>query len=190
MSRVVFLLEEYSMKTLLDQLLPRLFPELSFLCLKHEGKQDLERSIPIKLRAWNVPGDRFIVLRDNDGGDCKRLKSQLSSLCREAGRPDTVVRIACQELEAWYLGEPDALAMAFENDSLRHIGSKSKYRDPDSVPNPSEELKSLVPEFQKGSGARKMGACMSMERNTSRSFQALVHGVQRLQQSQDRSQPR
>lgn len=46
MSRVVFLLEEYSMKVLLDGLLPRLFPELPFLCVPHEGKQDLEKSIP------------------------------------------------------------------------------------------------------------------------------------------------
>ena len=46
MSRVVFLLEEYSMKALLDALLPRLFPDLRFLCVPHEGKGDLEKSIP------------------------------------------------------------------------------------------------------------------------------------------------
>ncbi len=179
-----FLLEEYSMKTLLDQLLPRLFPELSFLCLKHEGKQDLERSIPRKLRGWREPGVQFVVLRDNDGGDCKQLKSRLATLCRDAGRPDTIVRIACQELEAWYLGEPEAMAEAFEKDSLRHIRSRSKYRDPDTVPRPSEEMTKLVPEFQKVSGARSMGAHLSMERNVSQSFRALVHGVRRLQQSQ------
>ncbi len=184
MSRVVFLLEEYSMKVLLEQLLPRLCPDLDFKCVQHEGKNDLEKSIPRKLRAWREPGISFVVLRDNDGGDCKQLKSRLSSLCREAGRPDTIVRIACQELEAWYLGEPDAMAEAFCNDSLRQIGSKSKYRDPDCVPSPSEELIRLVPEFQKGSGARKMGARLSMERNVSRSFRALIHGVRRLHDAQ------
>ena len=45
MSRVVFLLEEYSMKVLLDGLLPRLFPGLPFLCVPHEGKHDFERSM-------------------------------------------------------------------------------------------------------------------------------------------------
>lgn len=189
MSLIVFLLEERSMRLFLENLLPRLFPDLLFRCIEYKGKRDLEKNFSHKLREWREPGVQFIVLRDNDGGDCKQLKSRLSSLCREAGRPDTIVRIACQELEAWYLGEPDALAMAFENDSLCHIGSKSKYRDPDSVPSPSEELKSLVPEFQKGSGARKMGACLSIERNTSRSFQALIQGVRKLQQSQGRSQP-
>jgi hypothetical protein len=56
MSRVIFLLEEYSMKVLLDGLLPRLFPDLQFLCVAHEGKQDLERSIPRKLRAKAARG--------------------------------------------------------------------------------------------------------------------------------------
>ncbi len=187
MSRVVFLLEEYSMKVLLEQLLPRLFPDLDFKCVQHEGKNHLEKSIPRILRAWREPGISFVVLRDNDGGECKQLKSRLSTICREAGRPDTIVRIACQELEAWYLGEPDALAEAFENDSLRQIGNKSKYRDPDSVSSPSEELTRLVPEFQKVSGARKMGSHLSMERNVSQSFRVLVHGVRRLQESQGHS---
>ena len=63
MGRMVFLLEEQSMKELLDGLLPRLFPGLNFLCVPHEGKQDLERSIPRKLRAWRVPGDRFVIVQ-------------------------------------------------------------------------------------------------------------------------------
>ncbi len=58
MGRVVFLLEEYSMKTLLDELLPRLFPELMFQCVAHDGKGDLEKSVPRKLRGWQEPGVR------------------------------------------------------------------------------------------------------------------------------------
>ena len=63
MRRIVFLLEERSMKVLLDGLLPRLFPDVAFLCVPHEGKQDLEKSLPRKLRAWREPGVRFVVLR-------------------------------------------------------------------------------------------------------------------------------
>jgi len=83
MTRLVFMLEEPSMKTLLEELTPRLFPALDFLCITHEGKCDLEKSIPRKLRAWAVPGDRFVVLRDNDGGDCLALKGPC---CMEALR--------------------------------------------------------------------------------------------------------
>ncbi|GMU62432.1 MAG: hypothetical protein AMXMBFR34_41950 [Myxococcaceae bacterium] len=63
MGRVVFLLEEKSMKVLLDGLLPRIVPSLDFLCVPHEGKQDLEKSIPRKLRAWREPGVRFVGRR-------------------------------------------------------------------------------------------------------------------------------
>jgi hypothetical protein len=179
MSRVVLLLEDRSMAVLLNGLLPRLFPRLYFLCVPHEGKQDLEKSIPRKLRAWREPGVRFVVVRDNDGGDCRVLKQRLTALCTEGGRNDALVRIACQELEAWYLGEPDALAEAFENDALRCLGSKAIYRDPDAVVRPSGELGRLIPEFQKVSGARRMARCLSRERNRSRSFQTLIAGIAR-----------
>lgn len=83
------------MKVLLDGLLPRLVPGLQFLCVPHEGKQDLEKSVPRKLRAWREPGVRFVVLRDKDGGDCRELKRKLVSLCEAGGYPNTLVRIAC-----------------------------------------------------------------------------------------------
>jgi hypothetical protein len=98
----------------------------------------------------------FVVIRDNDGGDCARLKVALQQLCDEGGRDDTVVRIACQEMEAWYLGEPSALAGAFDAPELRDLGRRAKYRDPDAVARPSTVLERLIPEFQKVSGARRM----------------------------------
>jgi hypothetical protein len=178
MSRLVFLLEEYSMKVLLEELLPRVFPDLPFLCIAHEGKQDLERSIPRKLRAWREPGARFIVLRDNDDGDCRALKQHLLGLCTE--RPDTVVRIACQELEAWYLGDPVALAKAFGDAGLATVGQRARFRDPDCVVQPAQALVKLVPSFQKVSGARRMAPLLDPTRSKSRSFRALIDAVQRL----------
>ncbi len=180
MTRVIFLVEERSMKVLLDALLPRLFPTLAFLCIPHEGKQDLERSIPKKLKAWREPGVRFVVIRDNDRDDCIELKRKLVHLCREGGREDTLVRIACQELEAWYLGEPTALASAFDSERLAGLGAKARFRDPDAVAKPSVELKAMVPEFQKMSGARRMARHLTREHNRSRSFQVLMEGIGRL----------
>jgi len=180
MSRLVFLLEEYSMKVLLDGLLPRLFPDLPFLCVPHEGKQDLERSLPRKLRAWREPGARFAVVRDNDGGDCETLKGHLRAICRGGGRADSLVRIACQELEAWYFGEPEALAEAFEDDRLAGVGAKARYREPDAVARPTAELERIIPAFQKVSGARRMAARLTRERNRSPSFRVLLDGIERI----------
>lgn len=187
MSRVVFLLEEYSMKVLLDGLLPRLFPGLPFLCVPHEGKQDLEKSIPRKLRAWHEPGVRFCVIRDNDGADCRTLKQRLVELCRESGRADTLVRIACQELEAWYFGSPEALAETFHDVSLRGIAAKKRFRDPDAIVQPAAALGELVPEFQKVSGARSLARVLPRE-NGSRSFQVLMSGIARLSDQISKSQ--
>lgn len=179
MSRMVFLLEERSMKTLLEGLLPRLIPGILFICLPHEGKQDLEKSIPRKLRAWREPGVRFVVVRDNDGGDCYNLKRRLSELCVESGRPDALVRLACQELEAWYFGESSALADAFDKVRLNGIERKARYRDPDAIQKPSRELSRLIPEFQKVSGARRMARHLSRNGNSSRSFQIFMDAVER-----------
>lgn len=180
MSRVIFLLEEYSMKALLDGLLPRLFPDLSFQCVPHDGKDDLEKSIPRKLRGWREPGVRFVIVRDNDRGDCKALKEHLRGLCSVRQNVHCLIRVACQELEAWYLGEPDALAEAFRKESLREIGSRARFRRPDAVPYPASELAKLVPQYQKVSGSRALADHLTRERNRSPSFHAMINGVERL----------
>ena len=179
MSRIVFMLEEPSMKVFLEGLLPRLYPGLRFLCVAHNGKQELERSIPRKLKAWQVPGDRFCVIRDNDGGDCVAVKGRLQGLCRDAGRPDAVVRIACQELEAWYFGDLAAVADEYEDESVARMGDRKGYRDPDAIAQPSRRLAELVPGFQKVSGARRLGVRLVRE-NRSRSYMVFLEAMDRL----------
>ncbi len=185
MSRIVFLLEEGSMSDLLEGLLPRLFPELSFLCVPHEGKQDLEKSIPRKLKAWREPGVRFVVVRDQDSADCRQVKAALVRLCQQAGRPDVdvLVRVVCRELEAWYIGEPEALRQAFPETrpgTLRKLSrSRSRYRNPDAVVRPADVIGKLIPEYQKRSGAKRIADLLSRE-NPSHSFQVFVEGVERV----------
>jgi hypothetical protein len=176
MNRLVFMLEEPSMKTLLEELLPRLFPALDFLCIAHEGKSDLQKSIPRKLRAWAVPGDRFVVVRDNDGGDCLALKDHLCGVCQSAGRTDTLIRI----VEAWYLGQPDAIAVAFEEPGIPAKCRTARFRSPDTIPRPSDDLNILCPRFQKVGGAREMAAHLSYALNCSRSFRVFIEGIARI----------
>ena len=125
--KLVFLLEEESMKALLDELLPEILPDgVDFQTVKHKGKQDLRRSIPKKLRGWNEPGDiRFVILHDQDNVDCIELKKSLLELCSDSRFP-VLVRIACQELEAWYFGDTHALAAAYNKPSLALLSHKRK----------------------------------------------------------------
>lgn len=179
MRRIVLLLEERSMKNFLEALLPRLFPTLKFLYIPHSGKSDLEKSIPNKLKGWNVSGDCFVILRDNDNGDCRVIKRKLADLCRKGGREDSLVRLACQELESWFLGDLKALGECY-GIALR-VGQRQKaYRDPDNLGNPSEQIKKLVPAFQKYEGARRLGMALHPEKNSSRSFRAFIDGVARI----------
>ena len=180
MGMVIFLLEEASMKAFLDSYLPRLLPDMDFLCIKHEGKQDLEKSVPRKLKAWK--NALFVVVRDNDGADCLTIKRRLQTLCEQGGRPDTLIRIACQELESWYLGTPETLSTVYALPRLANIGRKSKFRNPDRLGSPSTELVKLVPEFRKMDGARRMGTAMPLNEsnNRSQSFCVFLSGIRRL----------
>ena len=123
---------------------------------------------------------RFVVLRDNDGADCVDLKSRLVARCQEGGRDDTIVRIACQELEAWYFGDLAALTQAYGDKVARRV-SQARRRRPDDIGNPGTELKRIAPEFQKVSGARRMASLISPDRSKSPSFRVLVEVLRQLQ---------
>lgn len=187
--RIIFLLEEPSMKILIEGLLPRLLPGMQvgehFLCIKHEGKSDLDASIPRKLQAWRNPGDRFVILRDNDGANCTALKARFSKMCVENGRPDTLIRFVCQELESWYIGDLQALAEAFEEGRLNSSSLRKRFVDPDSWHKPSAELSRIMPSFQKGAAARAMAQTLDGARNRSTSFQFFVSGIRKLAAEMD-----
>ncbi len=181
---LVFLLEELSMKAFLEGFLPRILPpDVHVRLVPHEGKSDLEKSIPRKLRAWRTPNTQFVVVRDQDAGDCVRIADHLRALCADAGRADTLVRIACRELEAWFLGDLQAVADAFELPRLASLQSQKKYRQPDSIGSPSRELAALVPGYGKVAGARRLGPALDVERCCSPSLAAFVRGVQRTAQA-------
>ncbi len=178
MIQLVFMLEEPSAKILLDSLLPRILPpDVSFICIPHEGKQDLDKSIPIKLKHWNVPNSWFVVVRDKDQSDCVQLKQRLKQLCEANGRPETLIRIAVHELESWFLGDLAAVGTAFGLPKLAKQQQGKKFRDPDSLANAQEELKKLVKGYQKIAGAKKISPHLSFDTNTSISFQHLLRGL-------------
>ena len=182
--RVIFLLEEPSMRALLDGWLPRLFPGWvdgqHFQCVPHEGKSDLDRSISRKLAAWRIPGDRFVIVRDNDSANCIDLKGRLRALCVQAGQPQTLVRLVCQELESWYLGDLASLSAAFDQPRVDTPAHRKRFSRPDTWQKPSLEVKRLVPIFQKNSGARVMAQYLNPETNNSHSLQVFVAGVRKV----------
>lgn len=177
--KLIFLLEEQSMKCFLDGLLPRILPaEIQFITIPHEGKSDLQKSLTAKLQGWNEPDVKFVVVQDQDSNDCKEIKKKLLDLCKNS-KKEILIRIACHELEAWYFGDMNALSQAYGVD-LSAAKRKSKYRIPDAIVNPKEELRWLLPEHQQIAGARRIAPIIDIGNNSSVSFQMFVNGVRKL----------
>lgn len=176
---LVFFLEEPSAKAMLQGIIPRLLPGIETRYIVFEGKQDLEKRLPIRLRAWQNPESCFLVMRDQDSGDCLQIKQRLVTLCSEAGHPDAIVRIACHELESFYLGDLKAVAQALGPASLAKQQTKAKYRTPDRLNNAAQELKRIAPKYQKLSGSRALGLAIALEGNHSQSYNQLLAGIKK-----------
>ncbi|CAK0760795.1 DUF4276 family protein [Gammaproteobacteria bacterium] len=171
------------MDAALRNLLPKLVPNLReyehWLIIHHQGKSDLERSYPRKMREWREPGVRFIILRDNDGGDCLALKQRLVSRVPE-NAPAYLIRIVCQELESWLLGDMDAVAAAYPA-ATRHQRFKMLSKsDPDKLTNASEMMKDLTGTRAKVGRASRVAQQMQPTCNRSTSFQVFVSALNRL----------
>ena len=168
------------MDATLRNLLPKLFPDFRehehWLIISHQGKSDLERSYPRKMKEWREPGVRFIILRDNDGANCLALKQRLVS--RVPGNaPAYLVRIVCQELESWLLGDMDAVAAAYPA-AARHQSFKSLSKsDPDTFTNAAELMKHLTGTQAKIGRASMIAQHMQPANNRSTSFHVFVNGL-------------
>lgn len=132
--------EEPSMKEALDILLPSLLPPKGVDCkiIDHGSKKALLATVPARLAGyarWADPALRILVLVDRDGDDCRLLKHQLEAAALSAGlasktAPDCrgkfqiVNRIVIEELEAWFLGDVQALSEVYSGVSpTRRKGS-------------------------------------------------------------------
>ena len=101
-------------------------------------------------------------------------------ICEEAGRPDVLVRVACHELESFYLGDLQAVASTIGPNTLAKQQNNAKYRDPDRLNNAAQELKRIAKAYQKLAGSRAIGPALSLDENRSRSFNQLIGGIKEL----------
>ena len=181
MTHLVCFLEELSAKEMLEAVLPRLLPDIKFTYIVFEGKQDLEKQLVRKLSNWLNPESVFMVMRDQDSLDCQVVKKRLVSLCHEAGKQGVLVRIACRELESFYFGDLNAVEKGLGLSNIAKHQKKAKYRISDNIINPCDELEKLSKgKYQHIMGSRSIAPYLSLENNTSHSFNVLLTGIQRL----------
>ena len=186
MRELVFLLEEESAKALLQSLLPRLIdPRVQTRLIAFEGKQDLEHQMVKRMRGYMNQHARFIIMRDQDSvPDCRDVKVKLIGLCAQAGREAvSLVRIACRELEAFYLADLQAVESALGLTGLIRYQNTARLRAADNVVNPSSELIRLTRgAYQKVGGSRALGIYLDLANDRSPSFRNLILAIQRLEQ--------
>jgi hypothetical protein len=193
------LVEEPSAEAALLQLVPKILgPVVTFRVFPHQGKPDLLAKLPARLRAyrrWLPPDWRLVILLDTDGNDCVEEKRRMEEIALQAGlltRTATepgiafqvLTRLAIEELEAWFLGDVEALRAAYPGVPAS-LANRSAYRDPDAIRGGTAEA--LERELRKAGyhlgglakiqAAREISAHMDPERNRSRSFQAFRRGL-------------
>lgn len=181
--QIEFLLEEPSMANALKVILPQILPEglaLDINCFlrPHQGKQDLQKSIPKKIKTFSkfhIPS-KIIIVHDQDSNDCKELKTAILKLCEDNGNCPVLVRIACRELENWYLGDMDAINKVYREFKPRNHKYRSKFRIVDNT-HGSYELESLIPSFQKSYASRNIPKYFQIDENKSVSFKQFKNGV-------------
>lgn len=174
------------MEYFLRGLLPRILPpeiKLDVNCFirPHEGKSDLKKSLKNKVRAFpHFPNHvKLLVIHDQDANDCEKLKEELRSVCSVLSADDFVIRIACRELENWYLGDLSSVEEIYPESKASRLTNKAKFRIPDNL-NGSVEMNLLTTNFSKSHASRELGKIINLENNRSLSFQHLISGVLKI----------
>ncbi|MBI2297887.1 MAG: DUF4276 family protein [Armatimonadetes bacterium] len=195
---VEFLVEDASLAATLERIVPRLVSAgAGFALPPYNGKDDLFKRLPAVLDGYRrvVPAYPVIVVVDADDAPCQTRKQRIEDIAAAAGVVSRAVcpadyrlvsRIAVRELEAWFLGDWDAVRAAYPG--VRDTSSlRKRYRDPDRIAGPKGELhKALrrarcyaagVPTVEV---ARRIATHMVPVRNSSASFRAFARAVREL----------
>lgn len=158
------------------------------------AKRILLDQLPRLLRGYGrTPGvDAVLVVLDSDQRNCAEFLGELKELlaaCNPA--PNTLFRLAIEEMEAWYLGDHEALVAAYPRAKADVLG---RYKQ-DSIcgtwelmadaiyPGGSAAIKKAgwpLPGQVKAEWAERIGPLLDPDRNISPSFIKLRDGLRRL----------
>ena len=158
------------------------------------SKRALLNQLPRLLNGYaKTPGiDAVVVVLDSDRRDCKIFLNELVSINNKcASPPNTLFRLAIEEMEAWYLGDKQAILAAYPN-AKREI--LSRYQQ-DSICGTWEILADAI--YKGGSAAVKKAGWplpgqlkhewaenitpyLDVEQNQSPSFGKLRDGLRRI----------
>jgi hypothetical protein len=158
------------------------------------AKRILLDQLPKLLRGYGkTPGiDAVVVVLDSDRKNCVDFLAELKALAAGCNpEPNTLFRIAIEEMEAWYFGDQQALTSAYPKakvDVLQRYTQDSVCGTwemlADAIyPGGSAAIKKAgwpLPGQVKHEWAEKIGPLLAPDRNISPSFGRLRDGLRRL----------
>jgi hypothetical protein len=195
------LLEEPSAEEALRIILPKILAgKAKFKLINMRNKSRLIGELPKRLlgykkRLENGEDLKIVVLVDRDKDDCENLKARLERIAHDAelftrtspdqnGRFQVITRIAIEELEAWFIGDTEALKGAFSG--LRGKAFPQSFSNPDNS-GTWEHLHRFLKRngiyksnYPKIEAARKIAPHMDLSRNKSRNFRHFCRGIEAL----------
>lgn len=210
---IEFLVEDSSGAALLEIIIPKIIGDLNnphtWRIHKYKGagkipkgltsatdahKRILLDQLPSRLIGYgHTTGiDAAIVVVDTDQRDCAEFLSELQALLARCNpKPNTLFRLAIEEIEAWYLGDSQALLAAYPRAKKKVLANYI----PDSVCGTWELLADAV--HPKGAAAIKKAGWpssgqlkhewaknipvhMNINQNVSPSFKKFVEGLRRI----------
>ncbi len=158
------------------------------------AKRILLDQLPKLLRGYGkTPGiDAVVVVLDTDKRDCVAFLAELKAVLDDKTVvPDTMFRLAIEEVEAWYFGDREALLAAYPR--VRQDVMRSYVQDSvcdtwellaDAVyPGGSSAIKKAgwpLPGQVKHEWAKKIAPLMEPDRNVSPSFCKFRDGLRQL----------
>ncbi len=180
---LVFFLEEKSAKTMLEIIVPKIFTNNQNIAAQYiyfDGKQDLKKRITKKIQYYLNPHAKFIILIDQDSNDCRQLKQEIEELCPIKDKDRLLIRIACHELESFYLADLNAVELAYDINNLKNIQNNKLFRNPDKLNNAKQKIKELTKnKYEENLGAQKIAPYLDINNTRSPSFKHLVLGIKK-----------
>jgi len=180
--------EEPSAKKVFDALLPRMLPEDAyFRVYPHQGKQDLKNALKTSLPTISkIPGSKVLITIDQDSEECVDVKSNLQEIIDGNCHCDYLIRIVCKELESWFLGDLEAIALAYPRFKPEQYQNKAEIRNVDRITTPNKYLLRAIPEYAqmdtlpKLTVAESISPFLDLSRNRSTSFNNTISAIKTL----------
>ena len=215
-----FLIEDVSGQRLIEQVMEKYIAEMpdnpiEYYIRSYKGigtlkrvdsaqnvkSQKLLEDLPKRLSAYQaalqyLPNASLFIVLDNDTHDVELFRAQLNAVAKNQGLTiDHVFCIAVEEMEAWLLGDLQALQKAYPQKADRIMGKIANYRQ-DSICGTWEFLAEILTEGglsrfkkenpsgfavgkKKSEWAVSIGQHLQLRANQSPSFQAFLAELDR-----------